>query len=87
MLVAGEPPAAAAADTPQLDPRMLVVLLLHTPLFLMFWHAPALVHWHGVSPVKSLFFSVVACLRNFGALLLYGLAWLAVFMGVGSSSA
>ena len=52
----------------------LLALALHTPLFLMFWHAPALVHWHGVSPVKSLFFSVVACLRNFGAFLIYGMA-------------
>ena len=51
------------------------------PLILLFWHAPALVHWHGVSPVKSLFFSAVACFRNFGALLVYGLAWLAVFIG------
>ena len=51
---------------------MLVVLLLHLPLVVLFWHAPALVHWHGVSPVKSLFFSAVACLRNFGALLIYG---------------
>ena len=46
------------------DGAMAVALLLHLPLFLMFWHAPALVHWHGVAPVKSLFFSVVACLRN-----------------------
>ena len=68
----------------ELDPAMLLALALHTPLFLLFWHAPALVHWHGVSPVKSLFFSAVACLRNFGAMALYGLAWLAVFLGVGT---
>ena len=76
-------PAAAASDTPQLDPRMLVVLLLHSPLIVLFWHAPALVHWHGVSPVKSLFFSAVAVFRNFGALLIYGIAWLTVFMAIG----
>jgi hypothetical protein len=81
-MVAGEPPAAAA-DTPQLDPRMLVVLLLHSPLVVLFWHAPALVHWHGISPAKSLFFSAVAVFRNFGALLTYGIAWMAVFMIVG----
>ena len=54
---------------------VLLTLLLHLPLFLMVWHAPALVHWHGVPPVKSLFFSVVACLRNAGAYLVYGLVW------------
>jgi hypothetical protein len=68
----------------EIDGVALLALALHTPLFLMFWHAPALVHWHGVSPVKSLFFSVVACLKNFGAFLTYGMAWVGVFLGVGS---
>lgn len=76
-------PAAPEPDTPQLDPRMLVVLLLHSPLIVLFWHAPALVHWHGVSPAKSLFFSAVAVFRNFGALLIYGVAWMTVFMAIG----
>ena len=81
-LVAGEPaPAPAGANgQPQLDGRTLAVLALHTPLVVLFWHAPALVHWHGVSPVKSLFFSAVACLRNFGALMVYGFAWTALFL-------
>jgi MFS family permease len=71
------------ASTPTIDGRTLAVLVLHTPLVLLFWHAPALVHWHGVPPVKSLFFSAVACLRNFGALMVYGLAWLLVFLLAG----
>ena len=61
-----------------------LALALHIPLFLMFWHAPALVHWHGITPAKSLFFSLVAVLRNFGAHLVYSLAWVAVFIVVGS---
>jgi hypothetical protein len=79
MLANGRPAAEG-----EIDSAALLALALHTPLFLMFWHAPALVHWHGVSPVKSLFFSVVACLKNFGAFLTYGVAWLGVFLGVGS---
>ncbi len=74
------------APTPQpneVDPTTLLALALHTPLFMMFWHAPALVHWHGVTPVKSLFFSVVACLRNMGALLLYAFLWLGIFLASG----
>lgn len=84
-LIAGgaNPPAGADAQGPQVDPQVVVILLLHTPLVLLFWHAPALVHWHGVRPVKSLFFSAVACLRNIGALIVFGLAWLAVFLVVG----
>jgi hypothetical protein len=81
-LLAGEPPAVET-QRPQIDPLMLVVMLLHFPLVVLFWHAPALVHWHGVSPVKSLFFSAVACLRNIGALLVYGFTWLVVFLIVG----
>ncbi|PKO41060.1 MAG: hypothetical protein CVU30_14955 [Betaproteobacteria bacterium HGW-Betaproteobacteria-3] len=59
---------------------VLVMLALYLPVSLLFWHAPALVHWHGVAPVKSLFFSIVACLRNTGAFVVYGLAWAGVFL-------
>ncbi|MGA8514658.1 MAG: BPSS1780 family membrane protein, partial [Burkholderiaceae bacterium] len=56
-----------------------VALVLYIPLSLLFWHAPALVHWYGVPPTKALFFSLIACLRNLGAYCLYALAWGAVF--------
>jgi len=59
-----------------------VAMALYLPLSLLFWHAPALVHWHGVSPVKSLFFSGVACLRNFAALTVYALSWVGLFFAV-----
>jgi hypothetical protein len=54
-------------------------MALYLPLSLMFWHAPALVHWHDVSPVKALFFSFVACFKNFAAMAVYFFMWLAVF--------
>lgn len=59
---------------------MWVFIGLHLPLSLMFWHAPALVHWHGLPPLKSLFFSLVACFRNFWAFAIFGLMWLAVLV-------
>ena len=59
---------------------MWVTLALYLPLSLMFWHAPALVHWHGVTPVKSLFFSFMACYKNFGAYAVYGLMWMGIFL-------
>ncbi|MBL0419605.1 hypothetical protein JI739_04500 [Ramlibacter sp. AW1] len=80
-LIAGAPQASQAG---QFDPAVLLALLFHAPLFLMFWHAPALVHWHGVSPAKSLFFSAVAVLRNFGAHFVFGLGWLLLFLATGS---
>jgi hypothetical protein len=71
-----------AGDFNAVSKTTLLALAFHTPLFMMFWHAPALVHWHGVTPVKSLFFSTVACLRNFGALTLYSVVWSFVTLGL-----
>ena len=59
---------------------MWVFLACHLPLSLAFWHAPALVYWHDLPPVKSLFFSFVACWRNFWAFTVFGLMWLAVLV-------
>lgn len=80
--VPAAPEATTAAGQGQLGMFYLVISLLSLPLSLLFWHAPALVHWHRVAPVKSLFFSMVACWRNAGALLVFGLAWSAVIFGV-----
>ncbi len=62
---------------------MWVTMALYLPLSMMFWHAPALVYWQGMAPVKSLFFSLIACLRNYKAFSLYGLAWMGLFIAVG----
>ena len=59
---------------------MWLTTILYVPLSMLFWHAPALVHWHGVPPAKSLFFSAIACWRNFGAFAVYLLAWAGVFV-------
>ena len=62
---------------------MWATMALYLPLSMMFWHAPALVYWEGMAPVKSLFFSLMACLRNFKAFFVYGLAWMVLFGLVG----
>ena len=59
----------------------ILFVALYLPLNMMFWHAPGLVAWHGVAPVKSLFFSMVACLRNFWAFSIYSFLWAGVIMG------
>jgi hypothetical protein len=59
---------------------MWLATVLYIPLSMTFWHAPALVHWHGIPPVKSMFFSAVACWRNLGAFAVYLLAWVGVFV-------
>ena len=68
------------AEDPAFQRAMWLAMVLYMPLSLLFWHAPGLVHWHAVPPVKALFFSIVACVRNFGAFLVYGLGWLGVFL-------
>lgn len=61
----------------------LLVMCLNLPLSLAMWHAPALIHWHGVEPVKSLFFSVVALFRNFTAYAMFCITWFGVFLIAG----
>ena len=65
------------------ESAVMLAMVLYVPLSLLFWHAPALVYWHGVSPVKSLFFSMVACARNFWAFTVYSLVWLGAFIAMG----
>ncbi len=66
-----------------MGPGLLAVALLYVPMLAAFWHAPPLVHWHGVAPVKALFFSWLACWRNKGAMLVFGLGWLGIFLLAG----
>jgi len=66
---------------PEFQNAMWLALMLYLPLSLVFWHAPALTHWHGVPVVKSLFFSTVACLSNWRAFLVFGLMWSFIFLG------
>jgi len=62
------------------NPGLWVTMVLSLPVLMAFWHAPALVHWHGVTPLKSLFFSLMASWANKGAMLLYGVGWMAVIL-------
>lgn len=75
------------AEEPEFQSAMWLSMLLYLPLSLAFWHAPALIHWHGISPVKSLFFSFVGCIRNIGAYLVFGVCWIGVFIVSGMALA
>lgn len=80
MYLNGEPLTEEFAKDGGFQAALWVGMGLYIPLAMLFWHAPALVHWHGVEPTKSLFFSALACWRNKAALLVYGASWLGVFM-------
>jgi hypothetical protein len=51
---------------------LVALVALYTPMLAMFWFAPPLAAWHGVGAAKSLFFSLVACLMNWRAFVVYG---------------
>ena len=78
--LANAPITPEVVNDPDFQVAMWFATLLYIPLSMLFWHAPALVHWHGVPPLKSMFFSAVACWRNLGAFAVYLVSWLGVFI-------
>lgn len=56
--------------------------LLYVLISMLFWHAPALIGWHKIKMRQALFFSMVACWRNKGPFLVYGLSWGAIFFSL-----
>ena len=80
--MANEKTTPAEMRTLLQDPRLfwgnLILVGMTGLLSIPFWHAPALTHWGQQPAAKALFFSWMACWRNKGAFLVYGLTWLAV---------
>jgi hypothetical protein len=74
MMLAGQKPGEEAVSGGALLLATQIALLLLCPLIMAYWYAPVLAGWHGFSPGKALFFSFVACLRNWRAFLVYSVA-------------
>ncbi|EXI92063.1 MAG: hypothetical protein AW12_00806 [Candidatus Accumulibacter sp. BA-94] len=74
MMLAGEKPDEEAMSSGRLLLATQVALVLLCPLVMAYWYAPVLAGWHDLPPGKALFFSFVACLRNWRAFLVYSLA-------------
>ncbi len=77
-VAASAPLASGAMVAPALAPNVILALLFNLVgifvLSIIMWVAPALTAFAGVPPVKSLFFSIVACWRNKSAFLVFGLS-------------
>ena len=79
-VLVGQTPDAGST----LDPRfwigaatvILVVIALFIPVTMAVWFAPALVMLDGIEPWAALKSSFMACLRNMGAFLIYGIVWI-----------
>ena len=69
---------AAADAKSEPDDKILrgvaATMAFYVPTMMALWFAPPLVAWHSMSAPKALFFSFVACWRNWRAFLAYGLA-------------
>lgn len=62
---------------------LFFVVLCASPLLMAFWFAPLLTAWAGVTPLKSLFFSLIASWRNWRAFSVYGLVIMVAGMALG----
>ena len=70
-MVGGYKPSAEELASGEFLAAAQITLILMTPVIMAWWYAPVLVAWHGFSAGKSLFFSLVACLRNWRAFFAY----------------
>jgi hypothetical protein len=80
MYLGGQVPSKELMESSEFMAAMWTFIGLHLPLSLMFWHAPALVYWQDLPAVKSMFFSIVACFRNFWALTVFAITWMGVMV-------
>jgi hypothetical protein len=64
---------------------MLASAVLYLPTMMMLWFAPVLVAWHGLSPAKAVFYSLMAFWLNRLAFVAYALVLAVVlFVAMGS---
>jgi hypothetical protein len=70
----GQPLDEAAMEDGRFLLAAQVLLLVMAPILMAYWYAPMLVVWHRLPVLKALVFSFIACLRNWRAFLVYGLA-------------
>jgi hypothetical protein len=85
LLEGGQPSLGAPGsplDEEQVLARMGRLLVIALPVVSAFWFAPLLTAWDGVSPPKSVFFSFVACWRNWRAFIVFLASVLAVAIAV-----
>lgn len=64
------------AATAKVAKAALIGATLSLPLLMALWFAPLLVYFDDVGPMKALQLSFLACLRNAGPMLVYGLVLL-----------
>lgn len=73
IMMAGQQPPEDLLQNDELMLALQVTLILMVPLLMAFWFAPLLAAWEDMPAVKALFFSFIACARNWRSFVVYGL--------------
>ncbi len=71
LLVLGERPGGEVLISGDVIVAGQLAMAMFIPLIMAFWFAPVLVAWHNLQAAKALFFSLVACARNWRVFLAY----------------
>ena len=71
LIVLGERPAGDTLISADVIVAGQLAMAMFVPLIMAFWFAPVLVAWHNLQAAKALFFSLVACARNWRVFLVY----------------
>lgn len=71
-MLTGARPDEAVLESGALLGALVLASALYLPVMAAFWFAPPLAAWHSVGAPKALFFSLVACVINWRAFLVYG---------------
>ena len=74
LVVFGQTPSEEVLAASDIMLAGQVALTLFLPVMMAYWFAPVLVAWHQLSASKALFFSFIACVRNWRAFFVYVLA-------------
>lgn len=72
IMLTGKRVPSDALQNERLVAALQAALALMLPLLMAFWFAPPLAAWENQPAGKSLFFSFIACWRNWRAFLVYG---------------
>ena len=73
-MLTGARPVPGTLQSDNFLGALTIAAALYMPLMMLFWFAPVLVAWHAMPAAKALFFSLFACLMNWRAFMVYGLA-------------
>lgn len=81
VMIGNQPLNEEALGAPGLLEASLLATALTTPLMMAYWFAAMLVGWQGLSAPKAMFFSLIACWRNWPAFFLYSLSIFFLVLG------